>query len=197
VCNEITAHKEAVKAFLAADPDEIILKSGACYSKDQNSIAVAYFAQPHAISLTDGTITAANRQPVAPKDATLILQYLTQCSGLPPRGKWISFLELPQGSHHYTAFLEGACNPINEALSQDPDLFIARAALLGGRPLKMGDAAAVIPAFPKLPLAIVIWQGDDEFPAKTNILLDSVSPSHLSTAALWVLVCLMADKMVA
>ncbi|TYO97750.1 DUF3786 domain-containing protein [Desulfallas thermosapovorans] len=195
MCHELTAHTAAIKDFLASNPEEMILKSGAIFSKNQESIIVKYFARNFTVSLSNGEVTAENQQPVSPKDATLILQYLTQCNGLPPRGTWISFLELPQGIHHYVPFLKDACQPISNILSDDPNLFMQRAASLGGRPIKMGDAAALIPAFPKLPLAVAIWQGDDEFPAKANILFDSIAPHHLTTAALWVLGCEMARKM--
>ncbi|WP_347491030.1 DUF3786 domain-containing protein [Desulfoscipio sp. XC116] len=196
MCHELTAHTSAIKDFLAANPEEMILKSGAAYAQDRRSVLIEYFAQPHTVSIKNGEVLAENQQPASPKDATLILQYLKQCSGLPPRGKWISFLELPQGIHHHVPFLKDACQPISDNLSDNPDIFMQRAAKLGGRPIKMGDAAVLIPAFPKLPLAVAIWQGDDEFPAKANILFDSIAPHHLTTAALWVLGCELAQKMI-
>ncbi|AGL01457.1 DUF3786 domain-containing protein [Desulfoscipio gibsoniae] len=196
MCHELTAHTAAIKNFLDTDPEEMILRSGASYSKNREGINIEYFGRTYTVSLKDGVVMAGNNKNAAPKDATLILQYLKQSSGLPPRGKWISFLELPQGIHHHVPFLKDACQPISEALSNNPVLFMQRAARLDGQPIKMGDAGAQISAFPKLPLAVAIWQGDDEFPAKANILFDSIAPHHLTTAALWVLGCELAQKMI-
>ncbi|MBF7083301.1 DUF3786 domain-containing protein [Desulfallas sp. Bu1-1] len=194
MCNELTAHSAAVKDFLSTDPDEMALKSGACYSEDRLHIVINYFARKHFVSLSTGEVTTPGGK-ISFNDATLVLQYLKQCSGLPPRGKWISFLELPQGEHHYVPFLNDACKPISEAFGDNPALLEQRVKKLGGQKLDLGDFSALVPAFPKLPLAVVLWEGDEEFPAKATILFDSIAPHHLSTAALWVLGCELTKKL--
>lgn len=194
MCNELTAHSAAVKDFLLTDPDEMIIKSGACYSEDRLYIIVDYFARKHFISLNTGEVTTPGNT-VTFNDATLILQYLKQCSGLPPRGQWISFLELPQGEHHYVPFLNDACKPVSEIFGNNLPLLEKRVNKLGGQRINLGDCSFLIPAFPKLPLAVVVWEGDEEFPPKATILFDSIAPYHLSTAALWVLGCELTKKL--
>jgi hypothetical protein len=196
MCNELTAHTAAVNNFLAADPDKMVQKSGAVYSDDGNSIIISYYAQKHFVSIANGQVTTADNRQVSYNDATLILQYLKQCSGLPPRNRWLSFLELPQGIHHHVPFIKSACEPIRDAFGSNPGLFLQQTEKLGGKPIDMGDAAALIPAFPKLPLAAILWEGDDEFPARATILFDSIAPYQLTTAALWVLGCELAKKLV-
>ncbi len=198
MCSKLTAHAAALKDFLATDPEEMVLKSGAAFSDDGKYIVVPYFAREYRVSLENGHVTPMaepNRQ-VSFNDATLILHYLKHCSGLPPRGKWLSFLELPEGEHHYIPFINEACRPLAKKFGTEPALLLKQAAKLGGRELALGDAAAVIYAFPKLPLAVVLWEGDEEFPPNASIMFDSISPHHLSTASLWVLGCELSKKLI-
>jgi hypothetical protein len=128
-------------------------------------------------------------------DRTIILQYLCGASGLPPRGRWLSFLELPDGDHHYAPFQTDASNPLARTYGARFAEFRHAALTLGGREIELGDLSYSIPALPKLPLAVVLWEGDEEFPARSNILFDAVAPTHLTTAALWILGIELAHKM--
>lgn len=195
MCNEITAHTEAVKDFLSTDPEEMVLRSGADFSKNRDSILISYYAHMHLVSLKDGQILTHANKEVSYNDATLILQYLVQCSGLPARGKWISFLELPDGIHHHVPFIKEAYQPISDMFGYNQDLFAKQAKKLGGKPVNIAHSAFAIPAFPKLSLAIALWAGDEEFPPKATILFDSIAPYQLTTAALWVLGCELVKKM--
>lgn len=53
-----------------------------------------------------------------------------------------------------------------------PELKLACEALRG-TPLPQGDAGYVLPVFPALTIAVLFWDGDDEFPAQANMLFDS------------------------
>lgn len=43
----------------------------------------------------------------------------------------------------------------------------------------MGDASVLIWAFPRVPIGLVLWKGDEEFPPAGNILFDSSIPAYL------------------
>lgn len=195
MCNELTAHTAAVRDFLTADPAEMVLKSGAVFTPDREYILINYFGHEHRVSLRTGEVTGISGDPVTFNDATLILQYLKQCSGLPPRGQWLSFLELPEGILHHVPFLNDACKPLAETFGHRPGLFMQLAGELGGTPIDMGDAAVMVPALPKLPLAAALWEGDEEFAPRAVVLFDSIAQHQLTTAALWVLGCELTRKL--
>lgn len=197
MCNELTAHSAALQEFLSTDPEEMVLKSGAAFSNDRSHILINYFGREHRVSLQSGEVMTDSGERVSFNDATLILQYLKQCSGLPPRGKWLSFLELPEGILHHVPFLNDACKPLAEAFGHRPDLFMQLAHKLGSTPIVMGDAAVYVPALPKLPLAAALWEGDEEFEPRAVVLFDSIAQHQLTTAALWVLGCELTRKLLA
>lgn len=193
VCNIVTAYQEAVRVFRGLDPVDMAGRSGAKCEGDL--LLINYFGREHVVDRA-GRVTLEGK-PVSYNDKTLILQYLCSASGLPPRGKWLSFLELPSGSHHYGPFQADGTAPLARRFGQDTGVLHQAAQKLGGQPIEVGDVGYRIPALPKLPLAVILWEGDEEFPAQANILFDSVAPTHLSTAALWVLGVELATKLLA
>ena len=69
----------------------------------------------------------------------------------------------------------------------EPDGIAAAIASLGGRPLTSAelatnaDAAWVIDALPRVPVALLWWDADDEFPARAELLFDRTATNHLPT----------------
>ncbi len=196
MCNAVDAYTEAVKKFKTLSPEDVAQRSGADYRQEKGVFLLRYFGREHEIDL-QGRVSCAGLEKVPYNDKTIILQYLCSASGLPPRGRWLSFLELPDGAHHYAPFQTDAAIPLARRFGRDREAFQRAAEALGGAPLKLGDAGFQIPALPKLPLAVILWEGDEEFSASVNILFDAVAPTHLSTAALWVLGVELAQKMLA
>lgn len=194
MCNPVNAYQETVKKFIGIDPSVAAVRSGAGYA--QGLYTIDYFNNKYMVEESGRVMLADNPGEDIPfNDRTIILQYLCEASGLPPRGRWLSFLELPQGEHHYVPFQIDATSPLARTFGPVPDEFRRAALALGGRELDLGDVSFTIPALPKLPLAVVLWEGDEEFPARATILFDAVAPAHLTTAALWVLGIELARKM--
>lgn len=195
MCNIINACREAARRLSSLEPDDVVMRTGAVYSREKEVYRLEYFGAVYEID-RQGRVTGPGAAEDVPyNDRTLILQYLCSASGLPPRNRWLSFLELPGGAHHYVPFQVDALNPLAAVFARRPDDFRRAAEALGGRPLATGDAAARFMAFPRLPLAAVLWVEDEEFPARANILFDSVAPTHLSTASLWVLGVELATRL--
>lgn len=197
MCNPVNAYQEALKRFKKIDPEEAAARAGASFDKAARRIEIIYFGGLHLVDTGGRVRREGDPEGEVPfNDRTLIVQYLCEATGPPPRGSWISFLQLPDGSHHYQPFQTDATDPLARVFGSRPRDFERAAKALGGRPLSLGDSSFLIPALPKLPLAVAIWEEDEEFPARSNILFDSVSPLHLTTAALWVLGVELAHKMI-
>ncbi len=185
--SRINAYTEAVKKFMSGDPAKMAKNAGATYDPAEAKITLKYLGTEVEIEVPTAAIkVAAPWEPVV-NDRVLILQYLSSACRIPPQENWVSFLQLPGGQHHHNPFVSEAITPLAEEFGSRVGEFKKRVADLGAREIKMGDFGAVIPAFPHLPLAVCLWQGDDELAARANILFDLTAPLHLSTAALWVL----------
>jgi len=187
---DINVYTEAVRLFAAADPGEMAAKAGAVYEEPAKVINLKYLGYDVTVKHPSGKMQWALQETTAINDRVLILQYLQQSCGVPPRGNWISFMQLPDGPHHHAPFVAEAVKPLADIFGlgrHNLDMFKARTTKFSANLIDMGDCGVLIPVFPKLPLAVCIWTGDDEFEANANILFDSTAPLHLTTAALWVM----------
>ncbi|MDN5347062.1 MAG: hypothetical protein PWP65_626 [Clostridia bacterium] len=185
--NYYHAYCEAVRKMAAQDPILMAERSGAQYHSEEKRFSLKYCGQQYYVSFPGGEVWLPGRQQVPISDRTLLVLYLTMASGLPLRGQWLAFIELPGGPHHHAPFMQEAAQPIAQVFGHNPDLLIHASKQLGGNPITMGDKAVVIPALPRIPLAVVLWRADEEFPAKATVLFDASAPTYLDTAALFVL----------
>lgn len=111
----------------------------------------------------------------------LLLHYLTNASGAPPKGEKVSFKELPNGFIYNEPFTNRVIRPLVAAFGQQPQLLHRSGAAIGGKPVLLGDAAVEIPALPRVPLTFIIWAGDEEFAPNGGVLFDATVPAYLST----------------
>lgn len=103
----------------------------------------------------------------------LILHYLNGAKAAREVGEWIAYQEVPDGKFYLDAFLRRAKNPLVQAFGSRPEMLLpVTQEAYGARPFDEGDHAVVVQAFPLVPVALILWEGDDEFPPEGNLLFD-------------------------
>ena len=104
----------------------------------------------------------------------LLLHYLDGVrTGSHLRGEWVAFQDIPDGRFYLDAFLKRAKDPLVKTFGSKPELMVELATeALGAEPYEYGDFSVVLKAFPLVPVALIIWEGDEEFPPEGNILFD-------------------------
>lgn len=181
-------YREAKEQFARGNPDIMAKLSGAKYEYQKKEFYLTYFNQLYKISYPDGVIVCPHDPTVLPLDEqALILQYLTQATGEKLSGTWISYAELPYGMLHNRPFQTEAVVPLADTFGGQPGILLRLARRLGGLEIGIGDVGVVIYVFPRLPVAVILWTADEEFPARANMVFDSSAPGYLTTAALYVL----------
>jgi len=166
------------------DIEQQCLKSGARYLEidSQKVIVVEYLNQSYLISLPNIEISLMNsEEPVPIRDKVLILHYLTSAKGTLATNKLITFKELPGGANYFPAFYKRIIKPLLDYFGEEPRLLVAAAEKLGGYKADYGDVAVTINAFSRVPVTIVLWQGDDEFAPQGSIIFDATIADYLST----------------
>ena len=172
------------------DIEEQCRKGGAQYRLTNlgKSITVQYLNRTHLITLPDVEISLVdNPEEIPIRDRILILHYLLTARGTPPANKLIAFHELPEGSVYYPTFAKRTIQPLVDNFGSDPQLLLSLSRNLGGQKADYGDAAVAINAFPHVPITIVLWRGDSEFPARGNVLFDATISHYLPTEDVTVL----------
>ena len=128
-----------------------------------------------------GFDVSVDRHPVPPHIGALVVYHLSQSDGTLPTGTWVSFAELPDGSFYATAFRGYAGAQIARHFATQPSALTEAAARVDGVPLiGLADRAWRIPALPRVPLALLWWDADDEFDARAELLFDASASHHLT-----------------
>jgi len=123
-----------------------------------------------------------------PEELTImVLDYLGLADGTEPTGVWIGFQELLSGSFYRRAFQGYTGDQLVADLDANVEAFSNAAKRFGGEPIAMGDAAYAFRVLPHVSLAVVWWNGDDEFPANATVLFDEVASHYLPTDGLAIL----------
>ena len=73
---------------------------------------------------------------------------------------------------------------------KDPEAFLKAGRKLGGIEIDHGNKAFALNVFPRIPLAYLLWEGNEEFPPKIRVLFDSTIQSHLPLDVIW---CMVAE----
>jgi len=117
----------------------------------------------------------------------LICYYLVTSAATPKfhqvKNNWISFADLPDGRFYNQAFQGYTGNKLAAAMDTDLSKFSNIALQLEGSILDIGDVAYKFMILPKVPVAVVCWGGDDEFPSNYKILFDETVRNFLPTDA--------------
>ena len=129
----------------------------------------------------DMSAALAAAKPAHPSVAIALIHYLLTADGTPSADRWVTFRELPDGLFYAQAFAGHEEAVLAQRYGQDLAAFRAAAAALGGQPLDLADASFRFQALPRLALAVLLWEGDEEFPARARILFDAHAGHYLPT----------------
>jgi hypothetical protein len=120
----------------------------------------------------------------------LVMHHFVTTDGMSEIGRWISFAELPDGRFYYQAFQGYSGGELARRFGSDRAQFEAAAANLGGEAQSLGDTSYRFSLFPRVPLLVVLWEGDEDFQTSYRILFDASVANHLPTDA-----CAIAGSM--
>ncbi len=138
---------------------------------------------------------AGGRRPAPIWDSILVLHYLGSEGPVPAATEPVAFAQIPSGAFYDAAFQRRSRAPVVRAFGARPERLLDAAAAVDGRPWDRGDASLVIPAFPRVDVYVVIYRGDDEFPADGTMLFSSNVASFLSTEDVAVLAGMVAGRL--
>jgi hypothetical protein len=77
---------------------------------------------------------------------------------------------------------------LENLFGRHPEAFLNAGRKLGGSEILYGDKGFSLEVFPRVPLAFVLWKGDEEFPPRISVLFDSTIESHFALDVIWCMV---------
>ncbi|MGD0621742.1 MAG: DUF3786 domain-containing protein [Thermacetogeniaceae bacterium] len=162
-----------------SEPLDIAQRAAVRYDAAAGEFVIPYLNQEHRVRYPSGEVYLPRGGEVPIVNKILILHYLEHAEGVPLHHKWISFKEIPGGQIYINPFYNRAIRPLIKLFGRDPQGLITAGLALGGKKENLGDACVAVPVFPMVPVAYVIWEGDEEFDPSGNILFDESAPHYL------------------
>jgi len=167
------------------DPAALAARAGARYlagSAGGGDIRFALWGREIAVGVPGFVARdAATGVKSGPGTQALAAYYLHTTDGSPAEGRWIPFSELPDGAFYFRAFQGYTGDLLVRAFGADLDGLARAAERHGGRREADGDLSYSFVALPRVPILLVCWRGDEEFPPSARLLFDASAGRHLPT----------------
>lgn len=142
-------------------------------------------------------ISANDQKELGVAHQALILYYFITARPISLTEKWVSFTELPDGRFYNQAFQGYTGNLLRRHFGNQLERLEPAIQKLKGIEISFADRAFLFWVFPRVPLLLVYWQGDEDFPPNYQILFDACVASYLPTDACAIAGSMLTRKLIA
>jgi hypothetical protein len=191
----ISALSLAWEELAKLDPASVAENSVSKYDQDKAEFIVNYFENEYLIVPSKSRIFDSEGNVVDPFNSVLILHYLIYAKPIEPEGKFISFRELEGGDVYYDAFQRRSVIPLINSFGSNLEAFKEVGKRILAKEVQHGDVAFQIQVFPKIPVTVILWAGDDEVSPSANLLFDASIKELLPTEDAAVIGGIVASKL--
>lgn len=163
------------------DPESVCRRNRCEYDRKTKCYLLSVWGDKYAVAPHDRTITCLsddNRRAHA-FFYLFIVYYMLRFRSAEPAHEWISEKDIPGGATFFRGPHAIPTEYISHHYGNDIKAFENRCNRLSGTSLKMADAAFEFPITDRLPVAVLYWQGDDDFPPEAKILYDKTIAAEL------------------
>jgi hypothetical protein len=162
-------NEEFWRELREADPDDVARRTG--IRRGQNVYRLPYFNQEAVVDLAQQRVFRKGAPAEEPgfRICLISLFYLLYVDTA-ELGPAVSPLELPGATGFFQKRGPHAIPsaPLEERFGRDLAGFLRAGALLGAEERSSGDGALALQVFPKLPVEVILWEADEEFPAQAS-----------------------------
>jgi hypothetical protein len=164
------------------DIEEQCRRCHARFLKSKKTISLDYLNRTYIIKYPEAEVTLLDTdEHVTLVDKILLLHYLIQAKGTPLSSESISFKEISDAAGYFPTFYKRAIEPLVTYFGDEPERLLKMAELVGGRRADFGDVSVTVHPLPMVPLTLVLWKGDAEFPAEGTIMFNRTVTDYLPT----------------
>ena len=178
------------------DPLKVERRSGASYDSGRKEFTLTFLRDEYRIQPSKRTVISPEGQNVRPFIWVLLLHYLVYAKEIGLEGNLISFRELSGGEVYYNAFSERAIIPITNAFGSNVEALGDAGGRIRATKSGYGDISIKIEVFPKIPVTVILWEGDEEIPPSSNMLFDASIKELLPTEDVAVLGGFVASTLI-
>jgi hypothetical protein len=156
------------------DPETVCGRTGCRFDKDRQCYELEVWGDVYNIYPHEPRIECQGRgsQVVHEYLSLFIVHYLLTAVEVDIENEWISEKDIPGGTTFFRGPHAIPTDAIIRTYQNDVAAFGRRCSLLRGEAVKMGDSAFRFQITARLPVVVVYWRGDEDFPPEARMLFD-------------------------
>ncbi len=133
----------------------------------------------------------------APDFSTVLVavHYLLRAQDEPIANEYITHSQMTDGAFFFKGPHVLPSWRVEKKLGDDASAFLEKGKLIGGKPIDFADAGVELLVLPRIQIAYVLWEADDEFPARSQILFDASAEKHFALDVMWAMCNLVTEKL--
>jgi len=183
-------------ALAERDPSEVISRTHCTYDSAKDCYTLPVWTSVCLIYPGSAQVEWRTGSPVLHEYFSLFaIHYLLSAKDVPPVGQWISEKDMAGGSTFFRGPHAIPTQLITRKVDNSCDRFHQLCRRYNGSPLTMADAAEVFSITPTIPVAVLYWAGDDDFPAEAKLLFDKTLPGHFALDIVFALAVGIAEEL--
>lgn len=170
------------------DPAEVCRKACVSYDGASGSYTMKSFGMDFRIYPRDKTISSDAEASGLLLDKLrdffrlAVLWYLVNAKELPLTERLIKPVDVKGGQRFSTGTHLLPTDKLAEIYGRDREKFIKKGRTFGGEQLGYGDVSLRLFPLPRVPVTLILWTEDEEFPARTDLLLDSTCDFQIASS---------------
>ena len=179
------------------DPAEVCRRALCTHDEAAGTYAVTVWGNRYAVDPEKAKVFCLDpvHEPLHPYFDLFAVHYLLGARETQPARQWISEKDIAGGVTFFRGPHEIPAHMIASRFDADITGFKNRCERYGGTELNLADAAFVFSITPRIPVAVLYWQGDDEFPTEVKLLFDKTIDRHLASDIIYALAVGVCDRL--
>jgi len=183
--------EKAWEALACLEPENTAIKAGVHYDMESGLYTLKSFGMDFQVSSEKKDVCSASPQGSLLLDnpdyffRLSVPWYLACAKHVPATGRLVRPVDIKDGGLFARGTHVLPMNRIAEKYAGDKEGFIRRGCELGGRPMQYGDASIELMPFPRMPVTMILWLEDEEFPARADLFFDSTCDLQFPADILW------------
>ena len=188
--------KSYFRELAKSDPENVCRRALCQYENDTHSYLLSVWGEDYLVNPSGFIIKRLGLRSADIDDlmGLFIIYYLLKCKNVEIENDWISEKDMPGG----VTFFRGPHAIPTELISNKFSGMIGEfnqcCQLLDGHPLEMADSACSFSITSRIPVAVLLWDGDDDFPAEAKILFDRTITEHLTLDIVYSLAVVVCQR---
>ncbi len=180
---------DAWSKLSAMDLRAVASNSGSSMTPSSRVLALRVMDEECLIDIGGRRMSCAGRRtsPLGHHMQILILHYLRGAGNAQLANKAATYRDFEGGAVYYSAFKARTIDPLVKEFGHKPDLLRHVGDAMHAESLKMGSVGFRVNFFPKVPVMVILWLGDEEVASSANLLFDANAGRILPTEDLSVL----------